>query len=106
QHADRSQVLFHRWAGKNGAKVFDVRGDQKWVEVMQLALLVGAPDAKPKHCPAVRFASVLVADIRGEEFNEAPPCFLACVNEQGGDTVNADARELTGLRDDGLIGHS
>src|SRR5436190_27327 len=86
-------------------KILDVRGNQEGIELVQLDFLFRAPVREPKYGATIRLARIAIANICGEELGEAPPCFLACVKKQRRNVSDTRTRELTGLRDDVLIGH-
>src|SRR5665213_1689868 len=72
QHAYGGEVLLHRWLFEAALHRFDVGRDVQRLDIGELAdLVLVAPVKEPDAGPVIRHARVLVADRRGEEFQEA-----------------------------------
>ena len=82
QHADGGQVLLDRRGLVAGAEFLDVSGDDHGFDRLEVELPRLAPLSEPADGLGVREAGVLVADVGGEELDEAFRRPLAGVCEQ------------------------
>ena len=93
QHADRGEMLLYGRLGGRGLERLDIGGDVDRLDVGELvdAVLL-QPGKKVAHGPVIGHAGVLVADRRGEEFEEAARSMLAGVGDHRRDGKAAGGR--------------
>ena len=108
QHANGGEVLLHRRLFKILAERFDIGGDMQRLDISDFTNgVMITPGEEPHDGVIVSRARVLVADRRGEEFEEAARGLLAGVGDHSRhDDRRGDGRgdfQRLGILDDGQL---
>ena len=91
QLPDGGQVLLDRGLRRLGAELLDVGGDAERLDLVQLELALVAPVEELFHRARVGHARVAVADVGGEELDEAAAGAFALGADNGRQRVQAGA---------------
>lgn len=85
-------MLLDRW-GRAWMLLY-ICSDQRGAKIVEAKPLLFAPIKELRDGVSVRSSGVFVADVGGEEFNEAPSRLLAGAHDQCRETVKAGACKL------------
>ena len=98
QHSDRSKMLFHRWLSVFNQLVFDVKCYLCRFHGINHYLPIFAPLAKQRNGSEIGTASILVANVGSEEFNEPALNLLVALPNESRQPIRLSkgSRQITG----------